>query len=208
MSLINEETIEQKAGGGGIKDTSDKLGDMKFAEKLICTKEVFDALARQPILTNDSAKDYKYITVTKDVLVSLGYGGQKDKDGLMLGSAMQRINSVLVALKIPYRALTTTTSNALVVEKTVKRGEKTGETKTVKIADKIKVYRYGDKFDVTKYAAIGCGVKWKDSDEELDYEEPTEGVRSRAERWLTEVAVKEIGIATLKKVGVDYLEEK
>jgi len=183
--------------GFGQKDESDNLDDMNYAEQFICNKSTIEMLAQLGILTDKNKNEYVYLTTNVAELSDLGY------EAVGLGSAMQRINSVFAALRIPFLALTYTSKDVEAKKKVVKRGKDIGKEKSVKEADYIKIFRYAEEFDPKRYATIEAGrVSTKDNTI-IDHETPTIGVTLRTDKWLQEIAIEEIDDMILEAVGFE-----
>ena len=127
-------------------------------------------------------------------------------DKIGITGICQRIDSESVALEIPFKAQAHFSDEARAaapVEVTIKRGVNKGKTRKEKTPDMIKIYRVSEKFDIDRYAATASkrcqpkveiqevvdqtGQKVKKEvtvPGSTDYNEPTEGQRLRAEKWL------------------------
>lgn len=178
--------------GGGKANLSDELADQEYAEKLIVASDTIKMLANLKVEDKVGSKN-QYVTSNISELRSLGY--EAGSEGLASGA--QRINAVFVALRVPYRAGLYTSENAVVVEKVNKQGE----VKPRKEPDILKMLRYGDTFEVQKYACTEAGKIGKDGKPQ-EYEEPTVGARKRTIRWIKEIGSKEVP-AELERMGVD-----
>lgn len=194
--LMEAPSLGHPGGIGGFgKDDSDNLDDMNYAERFICNPETMSQLAQLKVLTNENKAKYIYLTTNVAELAELGY------DAVGLGSAMQRINSVFDAARIPYLALTYTSTDVKAKKVVVKRGKDIGKEKSVKEADYIKIFKYADEFDPKRYATVEAGRIGKDGI--IDHETPTEGVQKRVDKWIAEVASEEIDEKILKAVGFE-----
>ena len=192
-------TVEvQKGGGGGFgaPDTSDNLDDMTNYEKAILRADIFEMLAELEILPEkrEDRKDYVYLRLDATDI--------PDLTAKSMGAAGHAINSEFAALEIPYRAIPFASKDAVKVEKTVKRGDKVGTTKSVKETDSIKIYRTGQDFDAGLYATEESGRE-NTSGEPLIYENFTVGQKLRADKWLSEVATEEIDEKVLNAMGIE-----
>jgi len=129
------------------------------------------------------------ITFEMDELLSLGY------TGVTTGAPMQAMNRVFNTLEIPYIAGTINRDDVL----------------------KVKVTRYGDEYDYTKYSTTKAGrPSYKKEEKMVDgvktevkvqdgfvaHEDAPEGLEECLKNWLTEVAI-EFDIEFIEKLGLD-----
>lgn len=191
-------TVEvQKGGGGGFgaPDTSDNLEDMTNYEKAILRVDIFEMLAQLKVMEEGIDKSkYQYLVLTGEDIV--------DMKAASMGAAGHAINSEFAALEIPFRAIPFASKDAVKVEKTVKRGEKVGTTKSIKETNSIKIYRTGADFDSGLYATKESGRE-NNEGEALVYENFTVGQKLRADKWLSEVAAEEVDKKALKAIGIE-----
>jgi len=191
-------TVEvQKGGGGGFgaPDTSDNLEDMTNYEQAILRADIFEMISKLKVMDDKTDKSkYQYLVLDATDI--------PDLTAKSMGAAGHAVNSEFVALEIPYRAIPFASKDAVKVEKTVKRGDKVGTTKSVKETDCLKIYRTGTDFDAGLYATKDSGRE-NDKGEPLVYENYTVGQKLRADKWLAEVAVEEIDEKVLNAIGIE-----
>jgi len=188
----------ESSGGAGQKDTSDSLDKRNYAELFV--ESNIKLLSELEIRTEASRKDksYNYVGVFLKELADV-----YKYEGASTASASQRINAVLAAMRIPYTSTTHASKDVISKMKVSKKIETLGQMITSpKEPDCVIIYRYSDAFNPKMYATIEADEK-NEKGEIIDYEEPTEGVRLRVDRWLNEIAANEIEIKILEKVGFD-----
>lgn len=190
----------EPSGKDGQKDNSNSLDKRNYAELFIENKDNIKLLSELEIRTEASRKDksYKYVGVYLKELADV-----YNYEGASTASASQRINAVFVAMRIPYTSIPHASKEVVSKMKISKKTKTLGQyLPAPREPDCVLIYRYGDTFNQKMYASIEADEK-NPKGEIIDYEEPTEGVRMRVERWLNEIATNEIEISTLKKVGFD-----
>lgn len=168
--LAGKESAGHVGGIGGRSDESDKLEDMNYAERIILSQETLEMLGQLKNLTPENVENYTYLKFNKEDFDKVGY------EAKTVGSFMQRVNSVFSLYRIPFYALTETSKDA----------PKDEEGK--KVADLVKVFRYGEEFNPKKYSTLEAGRISKKSGEVISHEEPTSGMRLRRIKWLTMIA--------------------
>lgn len=188
----------ESSGKDGQKDNSDSLDKRNYAELFI--ENNINLLSQLEIRTEASRKDksYNYVGVFLKELADV-----YNYEGASTASASQRINAVLYTMRIPYTSTVYASKDAISKKKISKKPETLGQIiDSPKEPDCVIIYRYGDTFNPKMYATIEANEK-NTKGEIIDYEEPTEGVRLRVEKWLNEIAANEIEIKILKKIGFD-----
>ncbi len=194
------ETIQSGGGGGGVGAKKDAEGFRNsYAVKALTDLKTLKMLADLPVFdANVKGKD-EGITFELDELMALGYAGDTP------GAPMQFFDRILDTLGMPF------------IAGTIARGG----------VKKVKVIRYGDEFDASKYATTRAGrpsykVEMVDGKEVkvqdglVDHEDSPEGLVVCLEEWLGEVAqdelftpelIEKLGL-TKKMTELDLLEEE
>ena len=174
--MAKQETILTGGAGGGV-------GAKKSAEdfKNAYFVKAITGIENLTLLSDLPVFDKEHkvgITFEMDELLSLGY------TGVTTGAPMQAMNRVFDTLEIPY------------IAGTIARGG----------VKKVKVTRYGDEFDASKYATTRADRPSKDKEGNVtgivDHENSPEGLVACMEEWLTDVAV-EFDIEFVEKLGLD-----
>ncbi|MFZ3383492.1 MAG: hypothetical protein WA144_06165 [Candidatus Methanoperedens sp.] len=159
-------------------DDSGDFKDMRYAEIFICNIKTLNMMSELPI-RDDSLKQYHIVYTDKPELGKLYLKDPTDKlksyRGKFLASATNKINSVFVALEIPYQAM-------------------------VHETDKLKIFKYGNDFDSNHYACKKAQRR-NEKGQLLIYSEPTKGARKRLNRWMSEEGIKLVGIEVINKIG-------
>jgi hypothetical protein len=158
-------------------DDSGDFKDMRFAERFICNKNILNMLSGLAIEGN-SKENYLYLTTDKTDLRNLSKDktdNLKNYTGNTPQSSANKINSVFVALEIPYQA-------------------------RVNRAEGLKIFKYGNDFDPMKYACKKA-MRRNKKGQLLIYSEPTEGARKRLNRWMSEEGINQVGIEAITKIG-------
>jgi hypothetical protein len=185
----------ESSGRDRQKDISDNLENRNYAELFI--ENNINLLSQLKVRTESNRKDYIYVGVFIKELID-----NYDYKGASTASAVQRINSVFSAMRIPYTSIVHTSKDAISKKKVSKKPETLGQITYPKEPDCVLIYRYADEFNPKMYATVEANEK-NEKGEIIDYEEPTEGVRLRVDKWLNEIAANEIELKILKKVGFD-----
>ncbi|MDO8727660.1 MAG: hypothetical protein Q7J35_16470 [Candidatus Methanoperedens sp.] len=158
-------------------DDSGEFKDMKYAERFICNKDNLIMLSGLEIMGDKPVK-YLYMTTFKTDFESYKNDPMdKDKNykGKTTASSANKINSVFVALEIPYQAM-------------------------VNRADGLKIFKYGNDFDPKNYACKKA-QRINEKGQLLIGSEPTKGTRKRVNRWISEEGIKQVGIEVINKIG-------
>lgn len=170
-----------------VTDDSDDLKDMRYAERFICNKETLELLSSLEVHT-EYMKKFLHVTALKHELNTLYYNDSADPLRNYIGeyvtSACRKVNSVFVALEIPY----------LTAEMKSRMAMREGNPN-----DMLKIYKYSYVFDPKKYRCVAGNIR-NEKGKLLDYEEPTEGARKRLKKWMSEVGIKEIGRDVINKL--------
>lgn len=240
--MVFEEEITPSARGGRKGSDSADLDDMEYAESFITgyvpgegqrDPETLRSLIKREILEKSNSK-YKYTMTNLEEMKNFGF------DGESMSSCARMIDAVYVALEIPYFAAAYTSSN-VVAEKheqkaTTKRKDGTtveaGTFVTKKIADRVKIHKYGSEWDPAKYSCEegknpsskyvsvdGKKTLKAEADKKgvwhepwiLVHDEPTVGVRRRMAGWLKEATKNYPEILQALNIDGDHikrLEEK
>ncbi len=188
----------ESSGGSGQKDTIDRLDKRNYAELFV--ENNIKLLSELEIRTEASRKDksYNYVGVFIKELADL-----YKYEGASTASASQRINAVFAAMRIPYTSTVHASKDAISKIKVSKKVETLGQMITSpKEPDCVLIWKYGDTFNPKMYATLEANEK-NSKGEIIDYEEPTEGVKLRVNKWIDEIAANEIDIKILKKIGFD-----
>lgn len=133
------------------EDISENIRDMKYAERLILDPTTLEAMAN--IKLGDIGS---IIIVDIKELRREGYKGNE------FGSAVQKFDSMFVAMEIPFKVGTYNVVDGRLV---------------------LGIFRYGEKFGKIQYACKG-GRRNRKTKKWQDYEEPTVGVRFRFKNWI------------------------
>jgi len=182
------ETIQSGGGGGGVGAKKDAEGFRNsYAVKALTDLKTLKMLADLPVFdANVKGKD-EGITFEMDELMALGYTGDTT------GAPMQFFDRILDTLEMPF------------IAGTIARGG----------VKKVKVIRYGEEFDASKYATTRAGrpsykVEMVDGKEVkvqdglVDHEDSPEGLVVCLKEWLGEVVEDELFTPELiKKLGLD-----
>lgn len=119
------------------------------------------------------------VTFSMEELAALGFTGDT------LGAVMQAMNRCFDTIEIPYSA------------GTINRGG----------VQKVKVIRYGNEFDFTKYATTRSGRPAKDKEGNVtgivDHEDSPPGLVAALHEWLAEIAEDELMQDVILNLGLD-----
>lgn len=161
-------------GGNNMEDISGEFKDMRYSEIFICKKEILIMLSELQIVENSISSYNILITDKTDLCKSLA-DNLKNYQGKTHQSSANKINSVFVALEIPYQAM-------------------------VNKAEGLKIFKYGTDFDPKKYACKKAQRR-NEKGQLLLGSEPTKGARKRLNRWMSEEGIKQVGIDVFNKMG-------
>lgn len=183
--MVREIELEpSERGGGKGPDVSDDLSQMQYAEKFVSDVETLTSLSKRDVMNGQDK--YRY-TVTDMTELKERYNLKADTASM--SSVLRQVNAVFVAWEIPFLA-------------SIKSGGKAGKS-----AEILKIYKYADEFDPTRYACLeGKRESTKYPGTVLRHEEPTEGNRRRTIRWIKEVGAKDCpDILEKLNIGEDHL---
>ncbi len=177
--MAREETIETGGAGGGVGAKKDaEAYRNSYAVKALTDMDNLKLLAKLPIFDAKVEANKKGVVFEMDELLSLGYTGDTT------GAPMQMFDRIFDTLEIPY------------IAGTIARGG----------IKKVKVVRYGDEFDPSRYSTTRAGKPSKDKEGNVtgivDHEDSPEGLVACMKEWLTEVAV-DFDIKFIEKLGLD-----
>ncbi len=177
------EAIVRKPGFGGGKgeDISDNLDDMSPVEKFVMDVEHLKIFATLdiPEVVKDGTE-----TVSKGKTLIVKPGEDVEYDGETVGGLCHAFNKEFVAGRLPFYA---------------RPHQIEGKTHTTKagklkrVAEAVKIQRVSEDYDESLYATEASGRIGK-AGRLIDHEEPTEGMRLRASKWmkLHETELKEL----------------
>jgi len=193
--MAREETIETGGAGGGAgakKGAEDYKNS--YAVKALTDMGNLKLLAKLPVFDAKVEANKKGVVFEMDELLSLGYTGDTT------GAPMQMFDRIFDTLEIPY------------IAGTIARGG----------IKKVKVIRYGDEFDPSKYSTTRAGKPSyateivdekrvyklvdgeKVQDGIIDHENSPEGLVACMEEWLGDIAEDETFTEDMiVKLGLD-----
>ncbi len=202
---FQEEFVLRKTEGIGGKDVSDELDDMTYVEKMVTSEPFLRALARlsvaKEVITETDRKVYGGTILLKKSDISKF---RDDGSEVEMSTAANQINKVFVAYEVPFFAKPWATDDAPEVKKTGKRGKKKDIEYTTTPANRLRIFRISEEFNVDNYFAEKS-VKVLTGKVKASHE-PSGSMRGRAGKWIDQIIEEnnEAMFELLRKVGITF----
>ncbi len=200
-------------GGAGVKKTAEQYAK-SYGVLAICNPNTLEQLISLSVY-NESDEKHAVLDFDESDWKAVGY------KGTTVGGAMQMFNRIFDTLEIPFIAQTAVAKGTEKTTRTIKQGKNAGAEKTQIVANRVRVSRYAEEFDPTKYATTRAAKAGRVNTAHPDDPSPThedspEGLVTCLENWINEEGVKldpelieRLGLdRKMKELGIEIQDEK